>query len=479
VAAPEAPVAAVGGRRVFPSAGTRGKRVIIAGRATGGWWFAMATMTRERRYQGQRVGPSEGDFMLESGYAIEKLIGGLTYPTDVEITPEGDVYFAEAGFTYPYVFTMPRVCRLTEDGGCETIATEFTGPVVGLAWHDGSLLVTHRGALARVTRDGLVVTLVDGLPAWGDHHTNHIVVEDGHVYFGQGAATNAGVVGVDNLIPYGWLEGRRDVHDIPPFDVALTGLDFTSRDPFNVFETVRTGPFHSFGSWSMPGEVVAGSLKANSVVYRCDPDGGGLDVFCWGLRNPYALALSPDGRLWTIDQGGDDRGSRPLASKDALYEVRQGAWYGFPDWLGGHPAPLLAENVEIDNPGGFVMQDHPTRTPPVYLFPEEHCAATQLDFSRNEDFGYFGQAFVTEYGSGAPATTGGHLLHAGQRVVRIEMDTMSSTDFYRNENPGIGGSGPERPVALRFSPDGTELYLVDHGRFGVPRTGALWRITPA
>jgi hypothetical protein len=50
-----------------------------------------------------------------------------------------------------------------------------------------------------------------------------------------------------------------------------------------------------------------------------------------------------------------------------------------------------------------------------------------------------------------------------------------------------GGGGLERPVAARFDPDGTRLYIVDFGVFTVdgnrftphPGTGVLWRITPA
>lgn len=437
----------------------------------------MAVLVRSR-HRGEKVEPRSGDFMLERGYAIERLAGGLTYVSNVEISPDGDIYFTEAGFSYPYVFTTPRLCRLNEDGTHDTISTAFDGPLIGLAWYEGDLLVTHSGALARVTTGGAVRTLVGDLPSVGDHHTNHIVVRNGEVYFGQGSVTNTGVVGPDNLLPYGWLAAHGDAHDVPPYDVTLAGLDFSSRDPFLPVEIVRTGAFLEFREYSMPGQVVEGREKATSAIYRADPDGGGFEVYCWGLRNPFALGMSPDARLWTVDQGADDRGSRPLPSKDAMYEVRRGAWYGFPDWFGGQPATVLADRAEIDNPHGFVLQDPPERTPPAYVFPHEHCTPTQVDFCRSEDFGHFGEAFVAEFGSGAPAATGGRFRRSGRSIVRLDLETMSSVDFYRNENPGLGGTGPERPVALRFSPDGEELLLADFGRLGVPGTGAIWRIRP-
>ena len=53
------------------------------------------------------------------------------------------------------------------------------------------------GKLLRISPEGAVTVLVDGLPSLGDHHTNAPVVMDGWVYFGQGTATNSAVVGLD------------------------------------------------------------------------------------------------------------------------------------------------------------------------------------------------------------------------------------------------------------------------------------------
>ena len=52
--------------------------------------------------------------------------------------------------------------------------------------------VMEGGKILRVTRDGIITPLLEGLPSFGDHHTNGPVVgSDGFVYFSQGTATNA------------------------------------------------------------------------------------------------------------------------------------------------------------------------------------------------------------------------------------------------------------------------------------------------
>ena len=65
-----------------------------------------------------------------------------------------------------------------------------------------------------------------------------------------------------------------------------------------------------------------------------------------------------------------------------------------------------------------------------------------------------------------------HLDHPGVEGDGLEGDILE-------------GGGLERPIAVRFSPDGTSLYVVDFGVMTVgergpqpkPETGVLWRIT--
>lgn len=420
-----------------------------------------------------------GDFWLEDGYVLEKLVSGLTYTTNACVTPSGDVFVLEAGFSYPYVFLTPRLSRINADGSTETICEDFNGPAIGLLWHDGHFLVTHRGVLSRITLDGRREDLVTDLPALGDHHTNHLVERDGQIFFGQGTATNTGFVGPDNLIPFGWLATHPEVCDVPARDITLAGVNMHSRAAINPFGSAETGAYLPFGQASTAGQVIRGQTKANGVIYRCFIDGSDLTAHAWGLRNPYSVAFAPDGRLFCLEQGADVRGSRPLAALDTVWEVKEDAWYGFPDYLGGCSVPELATEQDWDGDARFVLAEHPDRELPYAQVPDVHAGAVQMDFAIGDAFGFPGQAFVACYGSAAPFTTGGKWIKTLQGVMRFDPQTRSWHDFYRNENPGLGGHGPERPTAVRFSPDGCEMLIVDYGITGTPMTGALWRVTRA
>ena len=84
------------------------------------------------------------------------------------------------------------------------------GEIVILMGPSGSgktTLLTLMGAL-RSTQEGSLRVLgreLRGLPSRGDHHNNQLTVgPDGKLYFGQGTATNSGVVGLDSF-HMGWL----------------------------------------------------------------------------------------------------------------------------------------------------------------------------------------------------------------------------------------------------------------------------------
>jgi glucose/arabinose dehydrogenase len=349
----------------------------------------------------------------------------------------------------------------------------------------------------KITRDGAITPIVEGLPGLGDHHTNGPVIKDGYIYFGQGTATNAAVVGEDNA-SFGWLRRHPEFHDVPCRDVKLTGANFESANPLTADpgDKVTTGAYVKFGEPTRKDQVIAGQLPCSGAIMRVALAGGPIELVAWGFRNPFGLAFAPDGSLYATDNGYDDRGSRAVfGAADVLWRVQNGAWYGWPDF--SESRPIYEDRIWGDHyrvPGkdtpARLLAEPPGRPPePSALFPV-HASADGIDFSRSPEFGFVGQAFVALFGDQSP-TVGKTVAPVGFKVVRVDVSTGVITDFAANRGKQGGPAsklrrgGFERPLAVRFDPRGRSLYVVDFGVLTVadeqtkpwPRTGAVWRIT--
>jgi glucose/arabinose dehydrogenase len=436
------------------------------------------------------------DILLPEGYAAELVADQLTAPVHACFAPDGAMYVTESGHKSE---SAPRIYRMDPETGERRLVVELggdrwipSGAATGATWHDGALYVANTDSIVRVDpATGDVADVVTGLPGRGDHQTNHpIVGPDGKLYWGQGCVTNMGVVGADNF-GYEWLPKFPDVCDVSGGDVVLAGRNYEVPNVLgNPLGRVRSGAFVPFGTGTSAGQVIAGSAKASGAILRADLATGEVELVAWGLRNPYGVAFHPDGRLFATEHGSDERGARFIVGDlDDFYEVREGAWYGWPDFASG---------IRLDDPrwgeGGQgrepVLAEFPDPDPPkpVASFPT-HAAANGFDFARDPSFGFTGQAFVALFGDLAPVTTLRQVVPAGFKVARVDPDSGTVTDFAVNRVQGPASKlfhgGFERPSHCAFGPDG-HLYVVDFGEIKIAPekgairmkqgTGAVWRI---
>src|SRR5215213_1649055 len=286
-----------------------------------------------------------GDIALAPGYKIEAVTSGLTFPTAVAFDDEGAVYVIEAGYSYGEVWGEPRLLKVDAAGKTTAIAKgSRNGPWSGITWYNGAFYVAEGGEMEggkilKITKEGSITPLISSLPSFGDHHTNGPVIKDGYIYFGQGTATNSGVVGEDNA-QFGWLLRKKDFHDIPCKDVFLNGQNYTSSNVNNddPNDQSTTGAYVPFGTATTPGQNIKGTVPFTGAILIIPLTGGAAEVVAWGLRNPFGLAFSPAGKLFVTENGYDERGSRPVwGSGDVLWEIHQGVWYGWPDYSAGKP----------------------------------------------------------------------------------------------------------------------------------------------
>jgi glucose/arabinose dehydrogenase len=417
---------------------------------------------------------------------LELVVEDLSFPTSLTFDDEGVLYVAESGLPFGGAPPGGRIWRIAHGGRRSLLAAGLRPPVNGLLFHRGELYVAeggHPGRLSRFGPDGRQSVILDGLPGPGNYHTNMALVgPDGKLYFSQGAMTNTGIIGLD-AYELGWLRRLPHAHDTPGFDITLAGVNVETPDPLRgePGAQARTGAFVAFGTETRPGQRVAACLPCTASIMRCDLDGSHLELVAWGLRNAYGLGFMPGGELLAVDQGADDRGSRPVGNApDLLFKVREGAWYGWPDFIGGDPITDARFLPARGAPPTFVLSNHGELPPPerpLLRFPS-HVAAVKFDVAPASFAGLAGHLFIALFGDERPMT-GPEGPRAGRGVARIDPAAWSLQPFV---------SGPLlRPIDVRFRPTDGAMHILDFGYFemdaaqGVsaqPGSGKVWRLAP-
>jgi glucose/arabinose dehydrogenase len=436
--------------------------------------------------------PSTDSFNLTTGYKIEPILWNLTLPSTVTFDDNGSMYISEAGYSYGGFHPLPRILKVDSSGNVSVIADrQLNGPITDIEFNkkNAVIYVSHKGIISAIDLTGRVKDLVVGLPSMGDHHNNQIALgPDGRIYVGQGTVTNTGVAGEDSYA-YEWLKTSPELHDIPYQDIKLTGQNFQTVNPLtpqNLHDYATTGAFVPFNHSTSEGQTIKGDTKCSGCIISTNANGTDLKVIAWGLRNPYGIAFTEDGKeLLVTNNGADERGSRPIANDtDKVFSIDLTnktssfpLFFGWPDYFGNaEPVENNSKFKSISSPNyetnTFLLQNHPPVEKPLALLGEG-VAVTQIAVSNNSQFGFKGMAFVGEFGTAAP------LIHPfaqitqempgfkpeiiGQKVIMLDPKKGNSTDFVSLKK--IDKSF--RPVGVKFNPNGDALYIISNSKFEI------------
>lgn len=459
------------------------------------------------------------DVVVPDGFRAVIVAEGFNFPSSIDWDDRGRLYVLES-HSVAVPGLEPRIYRVT---GNPIEAVELSGPeapeggvAVGLRFHQGWLYWSHElpdgsWGISRVRPEGgRVEAVLRDHPPLGDHWINYLVFDDaGNLYFGVGSATNSGVVSSQDPVNMKWLETRPRVHDLPCRDLVLRDAAFEDENALSDEEGDRavTGAYQPYGEAG--ARRVPAAPFCTGSLYRLAPGATAPELVAWGFRNPVALAFTATGELLVGMHGADIRSTRPVRDDpDSILRVRQGAWYGWPDFA-ADLRPITDDTYQPPGeylaPGhegiGFVI-DHaasglaaPDRSLLVAA-TKPHAALGGMDvvpadgpFAR-----WGGSLLISEMGDFRPLTDPITAEdRAGFQVEVVDLATGRRETFARNRGDGPArpaselelARGFERPVDVKIGPDGL-VYVLDFGVFDataeagrvLPKTGKVFRIEP-
>jgi len=233
------------------------------------------------------------------GYEVVKFAGGLDYPRQALLLPNGDVLVAEAR-TKPKLDADPEVQR----GQALSKTTGYSANRITL--------------LRDADRDGVA--------------ERRFVLREGlNQPFGlQYAGGRLYVANTDGVISFPFTPGQTRIDAAPKPLVSLPAGGYNNHWTRNLLLSPDARTLYvSVGSASNVGEHGMEEEKRRAAILAIDLVTGRERLYASGLRNPVGMALAPGSSvLWAAvnerDELGDD------ISPDYLVGVKEGGFYGWP-----------------------------------------------------------------------------------------------------------------------------------------------------
>jgi glucose/arabinose dehydrogenase len=215
--------------------------------------------------------------------------------------------------------------------------------------------------------------------------------------------------------------------------------------------------FVGVGSHSNVGDDSAETNRAD--VLEFNPDGTGLRVYAYGIRNPSGIAVHPKtGQLWVAVNERDALGDDLVP--DYISHIVDGGFYGWPWYYTGPNQDPRFEGKRPDLKEKVIVPD---------VLLQSHSAPLNLTFYEAKQFPaeYRGDVFATSHGSWNRAH------RTGYKIIRISAPNGKATGEYQDFVTGFVVDDANvwgRPVGITVAMDGSLVFTDD-------ASNSIWRVT--
>jgi len=218
----------------------------------------------------------------------------------------------------------------------------------------------------------------------------------------------------------------------------------------------------SVGSFSNADDLDNNPMEYHRAdILEANPDGTGLRVYAWGLRNAVGIAVNPQTReLWASVNERDGLGDN--LPPDYITHIQENGFYGWP-WY------YIGGNLDPRHRGKHPELKDKVIVPDILIQP--HNASLEMTFYEGRQFPreYQQDIFAAEHGSSNRS------VRTGYEVIRVPLKNGRATGEYEDFLTGFvtpEGQVWGRPVGVAVAKDGS-LMVTDDG------SNAIWRVSYA
>lgn len=274
-----------------------------------------------------------------------------------------------------YVALKDKILLISNKGDTKYIVKSKKYDISTLLWsHDNIFFVSQKFLYKVDVKNKKVTELMKDLPV-SYAHTTMMRLYNEKLYIAIGSNTNSGVA----------EQGEK--HDILPYTIISKG---------KVFGEEKTGAFSPYGENTEEGSKIKGMGIGNASVLVYDLKKNSYNTVAWGIRSVEGMEFDSMGNLIAAVSGMEDKGLRAIqGDNDYIYTIKDGRWYGWPDYSGGDSIESMRFSGSEDTKVSFVMDSHPTKNPPAPMYVHKYVSSIKMltvdkdGYLGNKDFTYF------------------------------------------------------------------------------------------